>query len=148
MLDAEARTLLDLMDKAIQEGRPELHTLPYTAGRAAVDKMSEDSEAEPLEVAGVEDGSFAGPGGKIGDRRYRPMGAPDGLLPTLVYYHGGGFVIGTLETHDSTCRRLANKSRCQVVAIDYRLSPEHPFPVPTDDGVAAFRHIRDNAAAF
>lgn len=66
----------------------------------------------------------------------------------LIYYHGGGFVAGTLETHDSTCRRLANKSRCQVIAIDYRLSPEHPFPAPTDDGIAAFRHIRDNATAF
>ena len=69
-------------------------------------------------------------------------------MPTLIYYHGGGFVIGNIETHDSTCRRLANKSRCQVISIDYRLSPEHPFPAPTDDGVAAFRHIRDNAAAF
>src|SRR5262249_16836033 len=59
-----------------------------------------------------------------------------------------GFVFGTLETHDSSCRRLANKSRCQLIAIDYRLSPEHPFPAPSDDGIAAFRHIRDNAAAF
>ena len=57
-------------------------------------------------------------------------------------------MIGNIETHDSTCRRLANKSRCQVISIDYRLSPEHPFPAPIDDGVAAFRHIRDNAAEF
>ena len=148
MLDAEARMLLDLMDKAVAEGRPKLHTLPYAVGRAAVDKMSEDSEAEPPEVAAVIDGKFAGPGGNIGYRRYKPIGASDGLLPTLVYYHGGGFVIGTLETHDSTCRRLANKSRCQVIAIDYRLAPEHPFPAPIDDGVAAFRHIRDNAVAL
>jgi len=148
MLDLEARILLDLMDKAVAEGRPKLHTLPYAVGRAAVDKMSEDSEAEPPEVGAVEDGTFAGPGGQIGYRRYRPWGAPAGPLPTLVYYHGGGFVIGTLETHDSTCRRLANKSRCQVISIDYRLAPEHPFPAPTDDGIAAFRHIRDNAAAF
>src|SRR5215475_9662338 len=148
MLDPEVRVLLDLMEKAIAEGRPKLHTLPYAVGRAAVDKMSEDSEAEPPEVGAVEDGAFAGPAGPIRYRRYRPLGAPSGLLPTLIYYHGGGFVIGSLETHDSTCRRLANKSRCQVIAIDYRLSPEHPFPAPTDDGVAAFRHIRDNAAAF
>ena len=66
----------------------------------------------------------------------------------LLYFHGGGWVIGNLETHDSTCRRLANKSRCQVIAIDYRLAPEHPFPAPTDDGIEAFRHIRDNAAMF
>jgi acetyl esterase len=148
MLDAEARMLLDLMEKAVQEGRPKLNTLPYAVGRQAVDKMSEDSEADPPQVGEAIDGDFAGPGGKIRFRRYRPQGAAGVPLPTLIYYHGGGFVIGNIETHDSTCRRLANKSRCQVVSIDYRLSPEHPFPAPTDDGVAAFRHIRDNAASF
>lgn len=148
MLDTEARTLLDLMEKAVQEGRPRLHTLPYKVGRPAVDKMSADSEAEPPAVASVDDGAFAGPGGEIRFRRYRPLGAIVGQLPTLIYYHGGGFVIGNLDTHDSTCRRLANKSRCQVIAIDYRLAPEYPFPAPTDDGLAAFRHIRDNAASF
>jgi acetyl esterase len=148
MLDAEARTLLDLMDKAAQEGKPKPNTLPYKEGRAAVDQMLEDGEADPPEVAAVEDGGFAGPAGKIGYRRYRPMGLSRGPLPTLIFYHGGGFMAGTLETHDSTCRRLANKSRCQIIAIDYRLSPEHPSPAPTDDGIAAFRHIRNNAAAF
>ena len=148
MLDAEARMLLDLMEKAVQDGRPKLNTLPYAVGRQAVDKMSEDSEADPPQVGEAIDGDFAGPGGKIRFRRYRPQGAAAGPLPTLIYYHGGGFVIGNIETHDSTCRRLANKSRCQVISIDYRLSPEHPFPAPTDDGVAAFRHIRDNAASF
>jgi acetyl esterase len=148
MLDAEARALLDLMEKAVQDGRPKLSSLPYATGRKAVDKMSEDSEAEPLAVGEIDDGGFAGPGGEIHFRHYVPFNANPGPLPTLIYYHGGGFVIGTIETHDSTCRRLANKSRCQVVSIDYRLSPEHPFPAPIDDGVAAFRHIRDNAAAF
>ena len=148
MLDAEARMLLDLMDKAVQDGRPKLNTLPYAVGRQAVDKMSEDSEADPPQVGETVDGDFAGPGGKIRFRRYRPQGGATGPLPTLIYYHGGGFVIGNIETHDSTCRRLANKSRCQVISIDYRLSPEHPFPAPIDDGVAAFRHIRDNAASF
>jgi acetyl esterase len=140
--------LLDLMEKAVQDGRPKLNTLPYAVGRQAVDKMSEDSEADPPQVGETIDGDFAGPGGKIRFRRYRPQGAAAGPLPTLIYYHGGGFVIGNIETHDSTCRRLANKSRCQVISIDYRLSPEHPFPAPIDDGVAAFRHIRDNAASF
>jgi acetyl esterase len=148
MLDSEARALLDLMEKAVQDGRPRLETLPHKEGRTAVDKMSADSEAEPLAVGEVDNGSFIGPGGEIRFRRYVPMVSGDGKLATLIYYHGGGFVIGNLETHDSTCRRLANKSRCQVIAIDYRLSPEHPFPAPIDDGVAAFRHIRDNAATF
>lgn len=148
MLDKEARTLLDLMEQAIQAGRPRLNTLPYAQGRSAVDKMSEDSEAEPPEVGAVDDGAFAGPVGQIRYRRYRPLGAPSGPLASLTYYHGGGFVIGNVDTHDSTCRRLANKSRCQVISIDYRLSPEHPFPAPTDDGVAAFRYIRDHAQSF
>jgi acetyl esterase/lipase len=97
MLDAEARTLLDLMDKAVQEGRPKPNTLPYAVGRAAVDMILEDSEVDPPEVATVEDGGFAGPGGKIGFRRYRPLGLPSGPLPTLIYYHGGGFVAGSLR---------------------------------------------------
>lgn len=148
MLDAEARMLLDLMEEANKAGRPRLETLPHAVGRAAVDKMSEDGEAEPMEVAEVADGGFMGPGGEIRFRRYRPLGVAAGSLPTLIYYHGGGFVIGNIETHDSTCRRLANRSRCQVISIDYRLSPEHPFPAPTDDAIATFRHIRDNARSF
>jgi acetyl esterase len=153
MLDAEARFLLDLMQKAIENGRPKLNSLPVNVGRPAVDKMSEDSEADPPDVASAVDGTLPGAAGPIKFRRYRPLGATQGGpatagLPTLIYYHGGGFVIGNIETHDSTCRRLANKSRCQVISIDYRLAPEHPFPAPTDDGLAAFRHIRDNAAAF
>jgi acetyl esterase len=148
MLDAEARMLLDLMEAATKAGRPKLETLPHAIGRQSVDKMSEDSEADPPEVAETIDGAFAGPGGEIRYRRYRPLGVEAGNLPTLIYYHGGGFVIGTIETHDSTCRRVANRSRCQVISIDYRLSPEHPFPAPIDDGIAAFRHVRDNAAAL
>jgi acetyl esterase len=148
MLDSEARLLLDLMDKASQDGRPKLSSLPHAVGRKAVDKMSADGEAAPPDVASVDDGAFAGPGREIGFRRYRPLGSAADALPTLIYYHGGGFVIGNIETHDSTCRRLANKSRCQVISIDYRLAPEHPFPAPIDDGIAAFRHIRDDAASF
>lgn len=148
MLDAEARALLDLMENATKAGRPKLETLPHAVGRKAVDKMSEDSEADPLPMAEVSDGSLSGPAGEIRFRRYLPLEAAAAPRPTLVYYHGGGFVIGTIETHDSTCRRLAARSRCQVISIDYRLSPEHPFPAPIDDGLAAFRHFRDNATAF
>src|SRR4051812_26987717 len=103
MLDPEARTLIDLMDKAVADGRPKLQTLPYKVGRAAVDKMSEDSEAAPPDVPKIPDGGFGGPGGKTHFRRYRPIGAAAGPQPTLIYYHGGGFVIGNIETHDSTC---------------------------------------------
>ncbi len=148
MLDPEARTLLDIMEKAVKDGRPRLHTLTHAAGRQAADRMSEKNEADPPAVAAAIDGVFAGPGGAIRFRRYRPLGAAAGPLPTLVYYHGGGFVIGNIETHDSTCRRVANRSRCQVIAIDYRLAPEHPFPAPVQDALAAFRYVRENAVAM
>ncbi|MGE0420643.1 MAG: alpha/beta hydrolase [Reyranellaceae bacterium] len=148
MLDGEVRLFLDLLEKAAATGRPKLSDLPVSVGRSAVDRMSCESEADPPEVARVLDGTLPGPAGAIPYRRYWPLGVDEKTIPTLVYYHGGGFVIGNIETHDSTCRRLANKSRCQVISIDYRLAPEHPFPASVDDGLAAFRHIRDNAAAF
>ena len=148
MLDGEVRLLLDLMEQVEKEGRPKLHTLPYAQGRAAVDKMSEDSEAPPPAVAATIDGTIAVPGAALKFRRYRPLGVEGSAIPTLIYFHGGGWVVGNIDTHDSTCRRLANKSRCQVISVDYRLAPEHPFPTPTDDALAAFRHIRENAATF
>ena len=144
-LDAEARMILDLMK---QSGRPPLETLSGKDGRAQADPLSANAEADAPEVARVENGHLIEPGGNIAFRSYWPNGATAKILPTLIYYHGGGFVIGNLETHDSTCRRLANKSQCQVIAIDYRLAPEHPFPAAVDDAIAAFRHIRDHAATF
>ena len=111
MLDGEVQLLLDLMEQAEKDGRPKLHTLPYAKGRAEVDKMSEGCEAEPPEVAAVVDGTIPVPGAALKVRRYRPLGVEGKSLPTLIYYHGGGWVIGNIETHDSTCRRIANKSR-------------------------------------
>ena len=81
MLDAEARFLLELMDAATKNGRPKLETLPHAVGRKAVDKMSEEGEADPPEVAEVADGGFAGPASELRFRRYRPLGAKPGLLP-------------------------------------------------------------------
>jgi len=107
--------------------------------------MLKDSAADPPRVAAVEDGAFAGPSGKIGYRRYRPLGTSNGSMPTLIFYHGGGFIAGNLDTHDSTCRRLANGSRCQVIAIDYRLAPEHPFPAALEDALTAARWAYDHA---
>jgi acetyl esterase len=147
-LDDEARFFLGLLEQATQAGQPLLHTNDVKVGRPAVDKMSEDFESDPPEVASTQDGALPGIAGPLSYRRYRPLGVTADALATLVYFHGGGFVIGNLETHDSTCRRLANKSRCQIISVAYRLAPEHPYPAALDDALAAFRHVRDNAAAL
>jgi acetyl esterase len=68
------------------------------------------------------------------------------VLPVLVYYHGGGWVIGDLDTHDVLCRQLSNQSRCAVIAVDYRMGPEHRFPAAVDDALAAAHWVRDQAA--
>lgn len=100
----------------------------------------------PLPMARVEDLKIPGPGGELGARLYVALGTPQPPQPLLVYYHGGGWVIGDLDTHDGACRFLAAHSGCRVLSIDYRLAPEHPFPIPVEDAVAAFRWAAENAA--
>ena len=87
-----------------------------------------------------------GPAGPVPVRVYRPVEAAKGeVLPALVYYHGGGWVIGDLDTHDVVCRQLANGARCMVFSVEYRLAPEAPFPAAVDDCVAVTRHIATHA---
>jgi acetyl esterase len=89
-----------------------------------------------------EDRRIDGGRGPIPVRIYRP-GSSD--LPLLVYYHGGGWVIGSIESHDGLCAQLAIDARCTVASVEYRMAPEHPFPAPVDDAVDAFRWARENA---
>jgi acetyl esterase/lipase len=111
--------------------------------------------AELMKLAGpetavdrVEDRTLPGPAGPLGVRIYTPLDARAGPLPGLIYFHGGGLVAGTLATHDSIGRALANSSACRVVSVDYRLAPEHPFPAALDDALAAVTHIGIHAAEF
>ncbi|WP_206425171.1 alpha/beta hydrolase [Halosimplex salinum] len=99
-------------------------------------------DADPPAVGATTDLTIPGPDGDIGVRRYRPEGP--GPYPTVVFYHGGGFVIGNLETHDLLCRHLTVESGCEVVAVDYRLAPEHPFPAAVEDAYAALEWAADN----
>ena len=93
-------------------------------------------------VAEVEDLSCPGPAGPVRLRRYRGAGTEkEAALPCLLFMHGGGWVIGDLESHDQVCRTLANYARCCVVSVDYRLAPEHKFPAAAEDGYAATRWI-------
>jgi acetyl esterase len=95
----------------------------------------------------IEDIAIPGSGGPIGSRLYSAAPA-DSIPPLVVYYHGGGWVIGDLETHDSICRFLARFAGCMVLSIDYRLAPEHPFPAGVEDSVEAFRWACAEAAAL
>ena len=100
-------------------------------------------------VASVEEAHADGPAGPIPLRVYRPAvnhgGAP---LPILVWYHGGGWVIGDLDTADTTCRKLANRAGVLVISVDYRLAPEHPAPAPLEDAWAALGWVGEQAGAL
>jgi acetyl esterase len=146
MLHPEARFLLDLM---VQKGVPPTHTLPHPQARQFYLERRSVTQPDPPAVALVQDLRAAGPAGAIPLRHYRPLGshAAD-VLPVLVYFHGGGWVIGDLDTHDVLCRQLANGSGCAVVAVHYRLAPESRFPAAVEDALAATHWVAANAAAL
>ncbi len=96
------------------------------------------------EVASVAYRTVPGPAGPIPIRVYQPSGS--GPFGVFVFYHGGGWVIGDLDTHDRECRVLCKDAGCLVVSVDYRLAPEHPYPAAADDAFAALRWIGENAA--
>lgn len=97
-------------------------------------------------VRAVEDRTIPGPGGPIGLRVYRPGVA--GLVPTVVFFHGGGFVLGDLDTHDDHARLLCHAVGSVVVSVDYRLAPEHPFPAGLEDCLTATRWVAENIAGL
>jgi acetyl esterase len=102
---------------------------------------------QPEAVGAVGNLTVPGPEGPLAVRVYSPTGSvPRTLLPGLIYFHGGGLVAGTLDTHDPICRSLSNASGCRVLSVDYRLAPEHPFPAAVADGGAATAWIGAHAA--
>lgn len=142
MLHPQARALLDLMK---ERGVPPTHTLSPAEARATYRERRTFTQPDAPEVAEVRDLQAEG----IPLRLYRPLGSvPGALLPVLVYFHGGGWVIGDLDTHDVLCRGLANGAGCAVVAVDYRMGPEHRFPAAVDDALAATRWVHDHAASL
>jgi len=146
MLHPQARAFLDLV---AEKGIPPTHTLTPAVARAIYRERRDFTQPDPPPVAEVHALSADGPHGAIALRLYRPLGsATAAQLPVLVYYHGGGWVIGDLETHDTLCRQLANGAGCAVVAVDYRMGPEHRFPAAVDDCIAATQWVHDHASAL
>ena len=144
MLDPQAQKLLNLI---AERGVPPTHTLtPQDARRFYLERRSV-TQPPPRPVADVQDLSATGAHSAIPLRLYRPAGIPS-PAPTLVYYHGGGWTMGDLDTHDSLCRDLADEGRCVVVSVDYRMGPEHRFPAAVDDVLAATRWLQAQAGAL
>ncbi|MEO8714520.1 MAG: alpha/beta hydrolase, partial [Acetobacteraceae bacterium] len=102
--------------------------------------------AKPAAVSAVSERTIDGPGGALRLRLYRPIG--DGPFPLLVFFHGSGFVLCSIDTHDGMCRNLCAGARCVVVSVDYRLAPEHKFPAGPDDCLAATRWAGAHAMAL
>jgi acetyl esterase len=143
-LDPATRLVLD---KMAAKGINDLWTGDVATIRPMFDAMSEASEHDPEHVAEVTDLLIPVAGGSLPARVYRPVDAP-GILPVLLYFHGGGGVIGNIETHDSLCRTLANRSGCLTISVAYRLGPEHRFPTLLDDGWSAFAWARKSVASM
>ncbi|MEU7825140.1 alpha/beta hydrolase [Catellatospora sp. NPDC049133] len=125
---------------------PQLYTLSVDEARAADLASIQASGGDPERVAEVVDREIDGPGGPLPIRIYRPV--LGGELPVLVYFFGGGWTLGTIDTSDAVCRSLANAAGCLVVAAGYRLAPEHKFPAAVHDCHAAVRWVAANAAAI
>ena len=141
VLDADIAAMAEIIAK-----RPplDLSNVDIPALRAAVNAAGWPTER--TEMASVEDISIPGGAGAIPARIYKPR--DDGRLPLLVFCHGGGFVLCSLETHDNFCRALAKAGDCAVLSVDYRLAPEHKFPAAYEDVQAALEWAAINTAAL
>ncbi len=144
-LDPQARKILDLL--AASDMRS-VETMSPIAARFMFDMKSDNLNLPALEVAAVEAIEIPGPARAMRARLYRPPEAGDGPRPLRVFFHGGGYVIGSLKSHDPQCRHLCRGANCLVLSVDYRLAPDHKFPAAVDDAYAAVCWVAVNAAAL
>ena len=142
-LDPDTERMLGLIRKA---GYPPLEALSPAAARAAYAASWDAMQSPGAEVASVRDITIATPAGGLPARVYRGLGCAAGeRVPAVLYLHGGGWVIGNLDSHDRLCRQLATRARLCVLAVDYRLAPEHPFPAAVEDAADALRWLAAHA---
>jgi acetyl esterase len=141
-LDPAAKNLLDLL---VASGRPKVWQVSPAEAREGISALAQAADAKDVPIGRVEDGKWPGPAGALAYRSYTPIDAAGEPLPALIYFHGGGFVIGDLDTHDGLCRLFANASGCRVISVEYRLAPEHKFPAAVEDADAAASWVADHA---
>jgi acetyl esterase len=113
--------------------------------REAYRSLCDHSDLKDIAIGKVEKLEVPGPAGPLAVRSYTPIAPGQAPLPAIVYFHGGGFVMGDLDTHDAVCRTLTNESGCRVLSVEYRRAPEHPFPAAIEDAFAATKWIEENA---
>jgi len=140
-LDPQAQDLLDVISAV---GLAPIHTLPVADARERM-RATLISATEPLTLAGVEDISLATPSGALRLRLYRPR---EGALPVALFFHGGGWTLNDIDTHDDLCRRLAKRSGWLFASLDYRRAPEHKHPAALEDACWAYRWLLDNAESI
>ena len=143
-LDPQAAALLDKVRAA---NNPEYWQLTPQEAREAHNRRANVLGIPPATVFAVQDRTIPGPAAAIPLRIYKPRKSAT-PLPVLVFLHGGGHVIGSLDSYDAICRQLALEADCVVVSVDYRLAPEHKFPAGVDDAFAALAWVGRNAAEF
>jgi acetyl esterase len=145
MADEPHPAVQELLDVLDAMDAPAIHELEPREARGLLDStLSPCSPVEP--VGDVTDRTIEGPAGEIPIRVYTPEG--EGPFPVVVYFHGGGFVLGGIDTHDDTCRVLCNAAEAVVVSVEYRLAPEHPFPAAVEDAYAATEWAADRATSL
>jgi len=144
-VDPSIAAVLAMLESA---GVPPMYEGTPEAGRASFLALTAGARTpeQLVPVASSEDSTVPGAAGDLRARVYRPEG--DGPFPTVVFFHGGGWVIGDLDTHDNQARSVCRGARAVVVSVDYRLAPEHPFPAAADDAVAAARYVAAHLGEF
>lgn len=144
-LDGRAQWFLKLL---AYSGQPALHTMSVADAREDFDAFMKLLGGHPAPVSSILDRTLPGPAGPLRVRIYRPAGTVARLLPTVLYFHGGGWTIGSLEGYDLACRYFCARSGCAIVAVDYRLAPEHKFPAAVDDALASYRWLAGEAVSL
>lgn len=125
----------------------EYEDLSLEEARLTVERSAYSVSGNRIKLPVVEDLTLPLPGVALPARLYSPV-AGDEVLPVLVYFHGGGWVLGSVDSHDATCRYLCRMGRLKVLSVDYRLAPEFLFPTAVDDALAAYHHVRENAGSL
>ncbi len=138
-----------VLDRIARAGQPPLHALTPAQARTAYEMGASVLDLKPHKLPRVESLQIPVRGGQtIAGRLYAPTLMSEGALPVLTYFHGGGFTVGSVDTHDALCRHLAHLAHCAVLSVDYRLAPEHPFPTAVEDAWASLVWLRSCAEAL